>query len=792
MTNEKQKVKDRLFSMTLLTAALLSFFVLSCVFVYLGVAVKLTLILLFAGALVVWQIVSRVRAMRVRSDPIRSSITLVLCAAILAGAYSYYIFNIRYQKYKSFSERPDYVTAVVLDCDYSLPYISRYRVRIEDSSLFSDKPEILITTEKIALSDGALLRGEIKYQAFVNTSSFDAERYYMSKGIMLQAEDTSLEVIGEDTGFDIARIFRRINEKMTAALMVGTKRDTGGVAAAVLLGNREYISDTTTRNFRRLGISHLLVVSGTHFSVLLAFAERELRKIGMNPRRRALIEMAMIVLFMAITGFSSSVLRAGIMYIISRIAVLTDKRVRFIHSLAIAGALIVLVSPYAACDCGLQLSFASAYSCLMFNSLKIYYAKKRRAARRAGKRVFSLARLGKAGRAVRYVLETVLLTAIVNTMIFPLMWLYFGELSLVSLLTNLIFIPLITGLMYLSGLYLIVYPLKLFILPLGTSINVYTSLILELADVIAKLRNIVISVNYSFAVYFLVPIAVIFLLIPFMREKWLRRMLAVVGALFIAFFGAIGIYEAINRESVVISYISLKKNDGFAVKSGGRVLLCDMSDGSYGYLYELTNGCGDLNACEIEAVAFTHYHKKHVQYFTRLCEREIVRSVILPEPINEDETLIYSTLIDEAAYYGVDAHTVGVGEKYEFGNSDIVFHERSYISRSTHPISSASVIANDNTFTLLSCSFNESKSDNVRAYAESSDIVVFGHHNPKYKKAFDLSLKRQPKAVVVSDAAYEFMSEDLIEKIGRSEVYRECGRITFRIAESGYCTTVSE
>lgn len=782
-----------LFKITPVTCTFLAFFVASCIFVYCDFRVKCLTVLLAAAVFLVLRI-GRARIFPSKSDFFRRCLACALASCAVAGLWSMLNLNLVCGRLNDCAGMTDHVRIRIVRCDYSLSYIARYEAVITESGLVPSGTKILLTTEQhLGMEEDTVLEGTILYSALAESSSevFDAERYYLPKRIFLTAEDESLELRGTEKHFSVSAFFRKLNNRLTVRLIAHTKREYGGTAAAVLLGNREYLSDQTTRDFRRIGVSHLLVVSGTHFSVLLTLLTHTMIRLRINRRKRAVVSIGIILFFMALTGFSGSVLRAGIMYLIAQIALLADRRVNFLHSLAFAGSSIVLFNPYAAADCGLQLSFTAAYSCLLYNSLKLLlYRRYREYRKAAGKPRKKFSRPNLFVRLLRNICGVIALTAVVNIMLLPLIWLYFGEFSLLSIPSNIIFIPMVTFLMYLTGFYLLQYPLGFLTYPLAQGINRYCAFMQGIAEAMSECENIILPMNYSFTVFFLAPLTVMLVLLPFVSLKTMRRLAAGILAVLPVFFSVLGIVRTTDRPNVYFSYVTTKaKNDGFVLKSDGKTLFCDISDGSYGYLAALTAEMSELHSCEVETLVLTHYHNKHLQYLGRLCEREVLRSLVLPEPTDEREEGLYRSLCNTAEREGIEVHTVRIGESYSFGDAEIILHERMYLSRSTHPVTAVSVNAYGNLTTILSCSFNQSH-ESITEYAEQSDFLIFGHHSPVYKKAFDLTFDAEPKAVLTSDAACDYMTEEFLTELDGMNTVREPADWGIRIDRNGNCTII--
>ncbi len=730
-----------------LTAALLCFFVACCLICYCSVIVKwviaISVSLLLLGVLLF---------RHPRLQNYRRFLIGLLTALLLATSLSLAFFDYLYGYYSAQNGTEDTVRVQVMDCEYSLSYTARYKVKILSSTRLPKGTKILLDSDMISLTRGDVLEGTIRYASLSEASSpsFDGMQYYLPKGIVLTAETQSVRQLGNERIFSLSLLFSDIQKSLSDKILAHVGSDAGGLASAVLLGTRDNLSDSLMRDFRRLGISHLLVVSGTHFSVLLTFAETAMRRLRMRRPLRAAVAIPMILAFMLLTGFTPSVVRAGVMHLLAQFSMLLYRKPNRIHSFALAGSLLVLVNPYSAMDCGLHLSFAATYGCFLYIEYRSYLILVLR------KRGFVLD--SKIKRGVFSVIEISLMTCLVTLSTLPLTWLYFGEISLFSIPFNIIFIPLVTILMYIAGLYLLLYPVP-FMIPLtGLLLLGYCELLQGIAGYFSRFDWVMVPVNYSFTAFFLIPLTLLLFALPFLSHKKFKTALLAALILCVSFFATVGIAVASDRANTYVSYLPENKNDGFVLKSDGKILLCEISDGSKSYLYNLTEEMSALHCCEVEAIFIIHYHNKHVQLLENLAQREILRSVILCEPMDEREAGIYASLLETAELYGLSAVTVKTGEVYSFGNAEICLLDRHYLSRSTHPITAVEITVDETSTVIASCSFNEADECIVQSL-EEADYPILGGHSPVYKKAFTLACT-EAKALFVSEQAVKWDETD--------------------------------
>ncbi|MBR4895909.1 MAG: ComEC/Rec2 family competence protein, partial [Clostridia bacterium] len=201
----------------------------------------------------------------------RRGVILMLAATLAAGIWSVGWNDFWAAKIETAAGTTEYAALRITDCDYTAVYGSRYRAEILSSGCLPKHTGVFLETSQNGLANGSIVEGEITYSSLssLGSGTFDAVRYYRSDRIFLLAEGEPA-VTGFRRVVSVRAFFRAISERLTAFLVAHAGRDAGGLGAALTLGNRDHVQDALTRDFRRIGISHLLVVSGTHFSILIS------------------------------------------------------------------------------------------------------------------------------------------------------------------------------------------------------------------------------------------------------------------------------------------------------------------------------------------------------------------------------------------------------------------------------------------------------------------------------------------------------------------------------------------
>lgn len=191
---------------------------------------------------------------------------------------------------------------------------------------------------------------------------------FYADGLAFSAEyEGGFVVTGQDDSFR-TRAYQW-QQALSGAVRRFLDEDTGGVLAAMVVGDRNHLSSELNASYRAAGLSHVLVVSGMHATILCGglFAGRASaarpRKLW-RSRVRSVASAGMALLLVGITGFTPSVVRAGVSIWISALGVWLFAPADALTSLAIAGLWITLPNSYAACDVGFELSFAAVLGTL--------------------------------------------------------------------------------------------------------------------------------------------------------------------------------------------------------------------------------------------------------------------------------------------------------------------------------------------------------------------------------------------------------------------------------------------
>ena len=194
--------------------------------------------------------------------------------------------------------------------------------------------------------------------------------YLLSKGIFFDTyidENFTLSKTGE-TEFSLYNYAIDVRKAMKSSLDSLLPDTYSSLCKAVLLGDKQALSRDIKDYFTQTGTSFLIVVSGMHLSIVVSALLFLLRKITENRYIIFIAVFLTVLSFMAITGFTPSVVRSGIMITLTYCAMIFFRKSDGLTSLGIAGIVLTFFNPYSVGDIGMLLSFTATMGILMWSN----------------------------------------------------------------------------------------------------------------------------------------------------------------------------------------------------------------------------------------------------------------------------------------------------------------------------------------------------------------------------------------------------------------------------------------
>ncbi|MCK5782530.1 MAG: ComEC/Rec2 family competence protein [Flavobacteriales bacterium] len=276
------------------------------------------------------------------------------------------------------------------------------------------------------------------------------------------------------TSISIARtIERKIeNSKLSEESM--------GMIKALVLGQKDDISKNTLKSFSDSGIMHLLALSGLHIGILtwlLSFLLRPFLVLKKGEIYRSAIIVILLWSYAYLTGFSSSILRATVMFSVFTIANGLKRGSNVYNSIAVSALILLIINPNNLFEVGFQLSFTAVIGIVwMFPMLESLWMPRNR--------------IGK------YFWGLVLVSIVAQVATLALSLFYFHKFSGLFLLANIIEIPLVSALLVLSYLFIILLTIGFPFIFIAEGIDFLVDLIRNVSEFISSFKSLVFDYLY--------------------------------------------------------------------------------------------------------------------------------------------------------------------------------------------------------------------------------------------------------------------------------------------------------
>ena len=591
-------------------------------------------------------------------------LSFVLCIAAVAGAVANTYFRIDMAQIKANGyEGYRTVEMDIIEKDRSSAYSSSYEVRIKqiDSDRVSVKAYLVFYfATDFSVGDKVFANAEL---------TPDSSSELLLTAVVYEPEDGLVSRFDHSQSF-FDTLLSENGARVIVSRMknwVSDRFDTliggsaGDLSKAFLMGDTSSVSTDIIRDFRRTGVSHLFAVSGLHISVLSGFVELLLRRLYVPKALRGMTVSILAFLLLCLAGFSMSAMRSVIMFWIVYLVFLASEENDSPTTLFVAVSIILFVFPYSVYEIGLWMSFLATLGLVTVYPLIESKIPKRRKRKGFKIRVF---------RMLRSLLLTAVMTVISSLFLLPISWGVFGEMSLVSVPTNILLSPLNAVYLILLTVILAVGSIPFVGTVLAWGIRGVSVAIIETVRFFSTLEGATVSLRYPFAKYLIILFTAVMcvLLTVKLRRKW---MLAVPsGILILSFVTCTLVYHATEISS--LKYYGSGTSEIISVSDGGDLGVVDMSSGSYMLLSEVIVSAADKGATDVDTLIFTSVTSSHISTMDYLFRSCIIESVYVPMPDDPMSAELAIRLVSLAQECGVRATLYGDGDIIELCNGKSV------------------------------------------------------------------------------------------------------------------------
>jgi len=631
---------------------------------------------------------------------------------------------------------------------------------------------MLYLYDEVALSPGDIVTGEFRLR-FTADGGEKEPTYHQGKGIFLL-------VYGRD-GIEVTQSESVPDQHFAAALrnrifhMLDSifPDDVEGFARALLLGDRSKLSYQDDTAFSFSGIAHVIAVSGMHISILFSLLYK---MCGKRKWFTAILGVPVLFLFAALAGFTPSIIRACIMQALMILALLLKKEYDPPTALAFAVLCILGVNPLSITSVSFQLSVGCMVGIFLFSGrIHDYFMSPKRLGPAKGKSLKS--------RVIRWSVGSVSVT--LGAMVFttPLCAYYFGTISVVGILTNLIALWVISAVFYgimLSCLLGWIY------LPLGRAAAWVVAwpmrYVIWVARVLSGVPMGVIFVNNPYIVAWLIFAVVIF--VVFMKAQRKRPVVFAICILFGLLASVCFARLEPVRDTFRVTVLDVGQGQSILLQYDDQTYMVDCGgDGASAAADAATAELLSQGIKTLDGVIVTHYDADHAAGVELLLSNIPSEKIYLPDA--EPEHKIRNSLEDQ---YEDIICFLDYGQVLQLQDFPLTIIAAE--NETSGNDSSLCILFEPEDYDILITGDRDSGGENVlleQYPIPELELLVVGHHGSKYSTGFPLLQATSPAMAVISvgrDNDYSHPSQETLDRlrIAGCEVWRTDinGTLVFR------------
>ena len=611
-----------------------------------------------------------------------------------------------------------------------------------------------------------------------NPGQFNRRIYESGKKIDFYLENpTVLEVKEQRSGVrEVVEIWK--TEMMNRCEKIYPDEEAG-ILEAMLFGEKSELSGDIKELYQAAGISHVLVISGLHISLLALAVAGILRRLGFPMPVWVILSVGVLAGYGILIGQPTTAVRALLMFFVLQGARLLGRSYDLLSALAFAGILMLLDNPDLILDGGCRLSFCAVIG------VGWYVSEKNKIFRSIGEKEKRKNR-GKGGKGSNAgaILENIRAGWYLWLFTLPVMLDTFYQVSVVGILWNLVAIPLLPVIIASGGLGVVLAGWNIFLGSLaGSPAYGMLQLYQEIGNISEKLPVGMWTPGQPskpvIAGYYLV----IFLLVLvekqlIKREKrWkIRKIFPGMELCSMLLLLLLMAHPWQQREK--ITFLDVGQGDASLLQSGGQTLLLDGGSTSQKNVgtYVILPYIKQQGISCLEAIVLTHTDQDHINGVTEVLEEGkkgwlTVKNLMYPywmEGTEQGKQL--KKLAEEA---GASCRKIRAGDRLTIGKAEAVVLYPKEQEKIAEPNAGSLVLfwKWEGVRAMFTGDLPEGKERELLQNLPACEILQVGHHGSATSTCREFLEQVQPSLAVISCAMknrYGHPSPDTVDRLKKT------------------------
>ena len=538
----------------------------------------------------------------------------------------------------------------------------------------------------------------------------------------------------------------------------------------------------------------MLAVSGSHITYIISAFSILMEK--KNKRITKILTIIFLIFFMALTGFTASVVRASIMGILILTAGLVHRKSDTINNLGISSLIILICNPYTIIDAGFWLSFAGTMGIILLEEpINSYFQK------------FKICKI----KPISWIINSFTITFAANIIIIPIMAYMFSTFSMTFWISNILAAPVME---FVTIYGFLMYFISIFLLPLakflGIILNFSLNSLIKIAEITSLIPGSSIYIKTPYLLECIIYYLILFLIFNWKRikeklennkilEKIKKNSYKYISIILISIILTNTISNKIFQE-IKIYFVDVGQGDSTLIQTiEGKNILIDGGGSEFGSFDVgesiLLPYLLDRRITTIDYLMISHFDSDHIGGVFAILENLEVKNIIISKQGETSENL--KKFYEITNNKGIRTIIVKKGDIVEidkYSHFEILFPEDNLIEDNI--LNNNSIVARFNSldFSILFTGDIEEIAEKrlCELYSGTDKLEAFvlkvAHHGSKTSSTEEFLELVKPKIALIGvgkNNNFGHPNIDVIERLENmgSKIYRtdNCGEIIIRI-----------
>lgn len=582
----------------------------------------------------------------------------------------------------------------------------------------------------IKYGDSLYIEGEFKQpEEARNYKGYNYKQYLKTKKIIGTVELEKVKILKSSNGSFIHNIQKYIRDTINGTLT----DEEGNLLLAILLGNKDKLSEDIQESFKTSNLSHMLAVSGAHVSYIILGLTYVLQNSIIGKKNGKIVCIIFLLAFMAITNFTPSVTRACIMAILTLFSSIIYRKSDVYTNISVAALITLIFNPYSLLDLGFQLSYGGTIGIIIF--IKRIQEKKSNS------------------KVINYIKQMALVSIYANIIIIPIMMYHFNTVSFTFIISNIMASPIL-GIIVITGFLFIIASIT--VKPLTRLIAIFIkpilSILIKISQICSKLpfSNILVVTPYMFNV-----ISYYAIILYCIKSKKNNKCKIIICLLIVLILINFIIY--IFPQKLRIFFIDVGQGDSTLIITPDKKTVLIDGGGSDSFDVGekvLLPYLLDRRILKIDYVLISHFDTDHCGGILTIMEKVKVKNIIISEQAEHSEN--YERFKKLMIHKKIRLIEVKKGDKIKIGRYSefkILFPTSRLLSE--NPLNNNSIVAqfNYNNFKMLFTGDIEKLAEQQILKTEKAeiraDILKVAHHGSKTSSIPEFIKAVRPKIALI-------------------------------------------